>query len=114
MARTDDRALALVPPDIAQRVARRERRRARGVKAAVALGSLLILAGVALAAGAGQASPPLALALMAVGFCIAFPVAALLALVLGPTWEQRQQHYAWLRAERNWARHLPPTSPVDR
>lgn len=64
------------------------------------VGSLLVLAGVVLVARAGtasgQATPPLALVFMAVGLLVAFPVAAVLALILGPTWEQRQQHYRFL------------------
>lgn len=65
------------------------------------MGCLLVLAGVVLAgrAGAGHPTPPLALVLMAVGLVVAFPLAALLALLLGPTWEQRRQHYAYLHGK---------------
>jgi hypothetical protein len=103
-----------VPPDIAERVAQAEHRRARGAKLLAACGALLVGAGVILYAAQPHDTAPASaavLCLLGAGFCVAFPVAALAALLLGPTWSQRQQHYrlaryegerrAWLARERD-------------
>jgi hypothetical protein len=92
-----------IPADIAAQVERAERRRAHGVKLLVLIGALLVAAGIVVYAilrhGTGRASP-VVLGLLGAGFCVAFPGAALAALVLGPTWTQREQHYRSVRRER--------------
>lgn len=99
---------ACSPDDIADRVRRAERRRGVAVQACVLAGAGLFLAGLlfyaASAPARGRASvgalAVLALGLMAAGVVVAFPLAALVALALGPTWEQRQQHWRLMRWER--------------
>ncbi|HZC76436.1 MAG TPA: hypothetical protein VE258_01725, partial [Ktedonobacterales bacterium] len=64
------------------------------------------------------------LALVAIGALpfVTFLTAALLALCLGPNWEQRQQHWQlrrWERAQRAWlasqrAAYLAALSPAER
>lgn len=83
------------PPDIGARVRAAERRRAIGVKLCVLTGACLVAAGLATYAIASHrgAAPLATLILLALGLLVAFPLAALLALLLGPTWEQRQQHW---------------------
>ena len=90
---------------LAREIEWRERRRAVGVKLSVLVGALLLAAGLTVyiltgASATGQTSP-LALLLMAAGLLVAFPLAALLALLLGPTWPQRQRHIELTRRETN-------------
>jgi hypothetical protein len=85
------------PEDIGERVAAAERRRARAVKRCALTGSVLV--GVGLWAEVADARA-LGVALMAVGLAAAFALAAYCAWAFGPTWEQRQQHWAVLRWER--------------
>lgn len=84
-------------PTIGERVRAAERRRASSVTRCVLAGACLFVAGLvtyALAPHAASARAPLAvLLLLGAGLTVAFPVAALLALLLGPTWRQRQQDY---------------------
>jgi dipeptide/tripeptide permease len=67
-----------------------------GVKLALLAGALLVAAGILVYLATGGAAnghaAPLALVLLGAGLVVAFPVAALLALLLGPTWAQRQRH----------------------
>lgn len=86
---------------LAREIERRERRRAVGVKLTMLAGALLLGSGVAVyaltgGAASGHASP-LALVLIAAGLIVAFPIAALLALLLGPTWPQRQRYIELMR-----------------
>lgn len=90
---------------LAREIERRERRRAAGVKLAVLSGALFLGAGLVvylLTGGAASGhTAPLALILLGAGVVLAFPVAAVLALLLGPTWAQRQRHLALTRREAN-------------
>jgi hypothetical protein len=64
----------------------------------------------------------LGVALMAVGLLVAFALAAYFAWAFGPTWEQRQQHWAvlrWERERRMWRdrereRYLASLTPHQR
>ena len=116
-----------VPADIAARVQRGEVRRGRAVYATVALGALLLIAAIAVSLRLPERSTTHALrvlALVAIGALpfVTFLTAALLALFLGPNWEQRQQHWQlqrWERARRIWlagqrAAYLAALSPVER
>lgn len=106
-----------VPADIAERVLVAERRRAVGVKLCVLAGAALCCSGFAVYAvgarsgsggvgGMDSVGRALALALLAAGLVVAFPVAALAALRLGPTWEQRRQHWAYEHWRQDYARWL--------
>lgn len=88
------------PPDIGARVRAAERRRATGVKLCILVGVGLVAAGLAVYALTphSAAAPLAALILLGAGLIVTFPVAALLALLLGPTWRQRQQHWRSLRS----------------
>lgn len=92
-----------IPPDIGERVRAAERRRARGVKLCVLAGCCLMAAGLAVYALIPHihGTPAAALVLMGAGLVVAFPLAALLALLLGPTWRQRQQHWQSLHGRRD-------------
>lgn len=99
-----------VPADIAEQVRRAERRRGIFVPLCVLVGSALFCAGV----GMYRFAPPthqkgetclaptvVAVLLMLVGLLVAMLVPALVVLlVIGPSWQQRQQHLAVLRYER--------------
>lgn len=109
-----------VPDDVAERVRVAERRRAAGVRLCVLVGAGLCCAafvvyavaartsgaGDAAAAGGASRAPAVALALLGAGLAVAFPLAALAALWLGPTWEQRRQHWRFTRWQREYARWL--------
>jgi hypothetical protein len=96
-----------ISADVAARVERAERRRGRVVKSLLLVGSLTFAAGLiasALATRLGEHSlRALGLVLLLVGLLLVFPVAALAALLVGPTWRQRQDHWQLLHWE---ARHL--------
>jgi hypothetical protein len=105
--------------DIGARVVAAERRRAWAVKGCVLVGACFVGAGLwAEATGARV----LGVALMAAGLLVAFALAAYVAWVFGPTWEQRQQHWAVLRWEgerRRWRdrereRYLMALGPRER
>lgn len=104
-----------VPARIGEQVRAAERRRAIGVQLCVLGGVALSCAAFAVyAAGAHplvrasgrNGAVVAALALLATGLLVAFPLAALLALRLGPTWEQRQQHWRYLRWRQEYDRWL--------
>ena len=101
---TDEPGQAITEREaLACEIERRERRRAVGVKLTVLVGALLLASGLTAyiltgGSASGQTSP-LALVLMAAGLLVAFPLAAILALVLGPTWPQRQRHIGLVRRE---------------
>jgi hypothetical protein len=87
-------------------------------------GLLIFVAGILLqpSVGGGQSSTPLGLGLLALGLLLLFPVAALLALISGPFWVQRQDHWrlvhwqsaymSWLTGERE--RYLASLGPGAR
>ncbi|HLZ23328.1 MAG TPA: hypothetical protein VKQ30_14515 [Ktedonobacterales bacterium] len=95
-----------IPPDIGDRVRAAERRRALGVKLCVLAGVCLVAGGLAVyvvaphSAVSAHTAPRAALLLIGAGLVVTFPFAALLALLLGPTWRQRQQHWQSLRQHR--------------
>jgi hypothetical protein len=107
------------PEDIGERVAAAERRRARAVKRCTLAGACLAGAGLWAEVAALRA---LGVALMAAGLLVAFALAAYFAWAFGPTWEQRQQHWAVLRWERelrmwrDWERerYLASLTPQQR
>ena len=116
-----------LPADIAARVQRGEVRRGRAVYATVALGALLLIVAIAVSLRLPERPATHALhvlALVAIGALpfITFLTAALLALILGPNWEQRQQHWQlqrWERTRRVWlasqrAAYLAALSPALR
>jgi hypothetical protein len=116
-----------VPADVAARVQHGEVRRGRAVYATVALGALLLIAAIAVSLRLPERPTTHAvrvLALVAIGALpfVTFLAAALLALFLGPNWEQRQQHWQlqrWERAQCAWlagqrAAYLAALSPADR
>ena len=94
-----------VPDDIAAQVEAAERRRARGVKLCIAVGACLAGAGVYLYDRGGRVgwSYVAALALLGIGLIVACVGGAAAAWFLGPTWEQRQQHWRLLRWQREFA-----------
>ncbi len=87
-----------VQDDIERRVAHAERLRHHLVILCLGLATVCFVTGLLLYAGIGDvhATRP-ALLLLAVGLLTAFPLAALLALIFGPRWWQRQQHWQLLR-----------------
>jgi hypothetical protein len=96
-----------VPTDIAAQVERAEKRRSLAVKTCVLVGAAFGLLGIVLAAQApGRVIPTFAVIALALGLVIAFPLAALLALWLGPNWTQRQQHWRLLHWQHNYQRWL--------
>ncbi len=116
-----------VPADSATRVQRGEVRRGRAVYTTVALGALLLIAAIAVSLRLPERPTTHALrvlALVGIGALplVTFLTAALLALFLGPNWEQRQQHWQlqrWERARRVWlagerAAYLAALSPALR
>lgn len=90
-----------VPLDVAERVRRAEVTRGIVVPLCMLAGLLLVCAAAVLFARTSHAAghPPLIpLALLTLGVVVAFPLPALATLlVIGPTWRQRQQHFALLR-----------------
>ncbi len=94
-----------VPEDIGNRVEAAERRRARGVQACIAVGACLAGAGILLYGRGGSAGRGYvaAMALLGAGLIVAFVGGAAAAWFLGPTWEQRQQHWRLLQWEREYA-----------
>jgi hypothetical protein len=85
------------PEDIGTQVEAAERRRARAVKRCALAGTILVGLGLWAEVVGARA---LGVALMAVGLGVAFALAAYYAWAFGPAWEQRQQHWAVLRWER--------------
>jgi hypothetical protein len=113
-----------VPVDIAEQVRRAEVRRAWAVRLCVLAGALLFAAGcVAYVRDPRPGGTPIvALTLIGGGLSVAFALAAVLALLVGPNWTQRQQHWrlqhwqaeraAWLARKRG--RYLASLSPAQR
>lgn len=104
-----------VPDDIGQQVEAAERRRARGVQLCIAVGACLAGAGILLYSRGGSAGQGYvaAMALLGAGLIVACVGGAAAAWFLGPTWEQRQQHWRLLRWEREYTewqarKHLHP------
>lgn len=98
-----------VPAEIGERVRRAEWRRGRFVPLCVLAGGALFTAGLAVYAAAPRPehAPALAIALMLTGVLVATLLPALVVLlVIGPSWEQRQQHLRLLRWERERATWL--------
>lgn len=93
------------PDDIGERVEAAERRRAQGVRLCIAVGACLAGAGIFVYSRGGSAGRwyVVALALLGVGLIVACVGGAAAAWFLGPTWEQRQQHWLLLRWEREYA-----------
>jgi hypothetical protein len=99
------------PADIAEQVHRAEQRRGVVVPLCVLAGSALLCSGLFLYSGSRHSSstaqtPAAVILLIAAALVVAFPLPALLVLlVIGPTWRQRQQHLAlvrWQRAHVAW------------
>ena len=92
-----------ISADVAARVERAERRRGVAVKSLLLVGSLIFGLGLVLCAVAARLGQhpvsALGLVLLFVGFFTAFPLAALTALLVGPTWQQRQDHWRLLSWE---------------
>jgi hypothetical protein len=113
-----------VPSGIGADIAHAERRRKRLVLLCLWTGMLVFAAGVLVYSpvGEGRVSATLGLCLLALGLLLLFPVAALLALWLGPHWRQRQDHWSllhWQSAHWNWLaderkRYLELLSPQAR
>ena len=113
-----------VPARIGVDIAHAERRRKHLVLLCLWTGLAVFVAGILLQSpGIGEhTSTPLGLGLLALGLLILFPVAALLALISGPFWRQRQDHWrllhwqsaylSWLTGERE--RYLASLSPQAR
>jgi hypothetical protein len=113
-----------VPAGIGAEIANAERRRKRVVLLCLWTGGLIFIAGVLLQppVAGGQRSTPLGLGLLTLGMLLLFPVAALLALISGPLWGQRQDHWrllhwqsayaSWLNGERE--RYLASLAPEAR
>lgn len=94
-----------VPDDIGEQVQTAERRRAWGVQVCIAVGACLAGAGVFLYSRDGSEGRwyVAALTLLGMGLIVACVGGAAAAWFLGPTWEQRQQHWRLLRWERECA-----------
>jgi hypothetical protein len=113
-----------VPAEIGEEIATAERRRKRVVLLCLWTGGLIFLAGVLLQppVAGEQRATPLGLGLLALGMLLLFPVAALLALISGPLWRQRQDHWRllhWQSAYASWRsgereRYLASLAPVAR
>jgi hypothetical protein len=94
------------PDDIAAQVRRAEQRRGVVVPLCVLAGVVFLCAGIFLYSGSRHGSstaqtPAAAILLIAAALVTAFPLPALLVLlVIGPTWRQRQQHLALVRWQR--------------
>jgi hypothetical protein len=113
-----------VPAGIGVDIATAERRRKRLVLLCLWIGLLIFVAGILLQppVGGEHRSSLLGLGLLALGLLVLFPVAALLALISGPLWGQRQDHWrllhwqsaylSWLYGERE--RYLASLSPEAR
>lgn len=95
----------LVPDDIGAQVEAAERRRAWGVRVCIAAGACLAGVGIYLYSRGGSAGRLYAasLALLGMGLIVACVGGAAAAWFLGPTWEQRQQHWRVLRWQRECA-----------
>ena len=95
-----------VPATVAERVHAAEVTRGIVVPLCFLVGGALVCAGAVLSARARAVG----LALLASGIVVAFVVSAAATLHIGPTWQQRQQHWrllrwqaehrAWLERER--------------
>jgi hypothetical protein len=113
-----------VPAGIGMDITNAERRRKRLVLLCLWTGLLIFVAGIILQSlvGGEHRSTPLGLGMLALGMLVLFPVAALLALISGPFWGQRQDHWrllhwqsaylSWLTGERE--RYLASLSPQAR
>ncbi|MGO8946852.1 MAG: hypothetical protein ACLQUY_04125 [Ktedonobacterales bacterium] len=111
-----------VPGDIEARVAHAEHRRSLLVHLCLGLGTLFFAGGLVIFTRVGVApATAVAWALLGFGLLALFPLAALVALVIGPTWQQRQEHWQllhwqserrrWLNGERErYLASLPPSS----
>jgi hypothetical protein len=94
------------PDDIAAQVRRAEQRRGVVVPLCVLAGVVFLCAGLFLYSGSRHGSstahtPLAAILLIAAALVVAFPLPALLVLlVIGPSWQQRQQHLALMRWQR--------------
>jgi hypothetical protein len=92
-----------ISADVVARVERAERRRGRWVKLVLLLGCLTFGVGLIVSAAAARVGhhpvSNLGLALLLVGLLLVFPTSALVALLIGPTWRQRQEHWRLLHSE---------------
>jgi hypothetical protein len=82
-----------VPATVAERVHAAEVMRGIVVPLCFLVGGALVCAGAIVSAHARAAG----LALLAAGMVVAFVVSAAATLRIGPTWQQRQQHWRLLR-----------------
>ncbi len=100
-----------IPADIGAIIARAEYRRKQMVRICLGVGIVVFAAGLLLYRGIGLSpASGASLALLAVGLVVSFPLAALLALLFGPSWRQRQDHWQlhyWYRDRRNWPKAQP-------
>jgi len=113
-----------VPAGIGVDIARAERRRKRLVLLCLWTGGLIFAAGILVQppVGGGLRATPVDLGLLALGLLFLFPVAALIALISGPFWGQRQDHWRllhWQSAYRTWLtgereRYLASLAPAAR
>jgi hypothetical protein len=78
-----------ISADVPARIERAEQRRGRAVKSLLLVGSLTFAAGLIPSA--------VGLFLLFAGLLTVFPLAALAAFLVGPTWQQRQDHWRLLR-----------------
>jgi hypothetical protein len=110
-----------VPEEIAVDIANAEKRRKRLVLLSIWTGLAIFVAGILLQSPlvGEHTSTPLGLGLLALAMLVLFPVAALLALISGPFWRQRQDLWRllrWQSAYLNWLtrereRYLASLSP---
>jgi hypothetical protein len=113
-----------VPARIGVDIANAEKGRKHLVLLCLWIGLAIFFAGILLQSPVvgEHTSTPLGLGLLALGMLVLFPVAALLALIRGPFWRQRQDHWrllhwqstylSWLIGERE--RYLASLSPEAR
>jgi hypothetical protein len=116
-----------ISADVAARVEQAERRRGLAVKSLLLAGSLIFGAGLissSVAARVGHPVSALGLLLLSLGLLLVFPLAALAALLVGPSWQQRQDHWRLLNREtrrqattlaaRGSRREIVPSSGQER
>jgi hypothetical protein len=113
-----------VPARIGLDIANAEKRRKHLVLLCLWTGLAIFVAGILLQSPVvgEHTSTPLGLGLLALGMLVLFPVAALLALISGPFWRQRKDHWrllhwqstysSWLSGEQE--RYLASLSPEAR
>jgi hypothetical protein len=114
----------VVPARIGVDIANAEKRRKHLVLFCIWTGLAIFVAGILLQSPVvgEHTSTPLGLGLLALGMLVLFPVAALLALISGPFWRQRQDHWRllhWQKAYMSWLtgereRYLASLSPEAR